>query len=90
VTIVGHTYLERGEPVVVVAQWRLGARSQDGLDGSLDVAIVVRDRDRWRTVTLEGGPRNVMIRRAGGELVVRPFRGLRRPAGHVRTGAART
>ena len=25
-----------------------------------------------------GGPRNVLIRRAGGILVVRPFRGLRR------------
>jgi acetyl esterase len=25
------------------------------------------------------GPRNVLIRRADGELVVRPFRGLRRP-----------
>ena len=26
-----------------------------------------------------GGPRNVLIRRADGERVVRPFRGLRRP-----------
>ena len=26
------------------------------------------------------GPRNVLIRRADGDLVVRPFRGLRRPA----------
>jgi hypothetical protein len=25
-----------------------------------------------------GGPRNVMIRRRDGELVIRPFRGLRR------------
>ncbi len=25
-----------------------------------------------------GGPRNVLVRRADGELVVRPFRGLRR------------
>jgi hypothetical protein len=32
------------------------------------------------------GPRNVLIRRAGGELAVRPFRGLRRhpPAGAPR------
>ena len=45
--IAGRTYYERGEPVVVVVQWR--------------------------------GPavRNVLIRRANGELVVRPFRGLR-------------
>lgn len=27
-----------------------------------------------------GGPRNVLIERADGELVVRPFRGLRRPS----------
>lgn len=26
-----------------------------------------------------GGPRNVMIRRATGQVVVRPFRGLRKP-----------
>jgi hypothetical protein len=26
-----------------------------------------------------GGPRNVLIRREDGQLVVRPFRGLRRP-----------
>jgi acetyl esterase len=46
--VVGRTYLERGEPVVVVARWS-GA-----------------------------GPRNVLVRRADGCLVVRPFRGLRR------------
>lgn len=27
-----------------------------------------------------GGPRNVMIRRAGGSCTVRPFRGLRKPS----------
>lgn len=26
-----------------------------------------------------GGPRNVLVRRDGGSLVVRPFRGLRKP-----------
>lgn len=26
-----------------------------------------------------GGPRNVLIRRENGDLVVRPFRGLRKP-----------
>lgn len=46
--VVGRTYLERGEAVVVVARW-----------GGV-------------------GPRNVLVRRAGGTLVVRPFRGLRR------------
>jgi acetyl esterase len=46
--VVGRTYLERGQPVVVVARWG------------------------------GGGPRNVLVRRADGSLVVRPFRGLRR------------
>lgn len=46
--MVGRTYLDRGEPVVVVARWG-GA-----------------------------GPRNVLVRRRDGRLLVRPFRGLRR------------
>jgi acetyl esterase len=49
--MVGRTYLERGQPVVVLA------------------------RADWKA----GGPRNVLIRRSDGSLVVRPFRGLRRP-----------
>lgn len=49
--VIGRTYLERGQPVVVVL------------------------RGSWRT----GAPRNVLVRRADGSLVVRPFRGLRRP-----------
>jgi hypothetical protein len=32
---------------------------------------------RWRPGS--GGPRNVLIRRGNGQLVVRPFRGLRTP-----------
>jgi hypothetical protein len=47
--VVGRIYLERGQPVVVVATW-LGTR----------------------------GPRNVLVRRQDGSLVVRPLRGLRR------------
>lgn len=47
--ITGTTYLERGKPVVVLAQWT------------------------------GKGPRNVLIKRADGSRVVRPFRGLRRP-----------
>ncbi|WP_214417057.1 hypothetical protein [Sphaerisporangium fuscum] len=48
--MIGRTYLERGEPVVVLIRWGPG-----------------------------GGPRNVLIRRSDGSLVVRPFRDLRRP-----------
>jgi len=47
--MIGRTYFERGQPVVVLARWRAG-----------------------------GGPRNVLIRRADGTLIVRPFRGLRK------------
>jgi acetyl esterase len=49
--ILGRTYRERGEPVVIVTQWRIGPGAR--------------------------GPRNVLVRRADGQLVVRPFRGLR-------------
>jgi hypothetical protein len=35
-----------------------------------------------------GGPRNVLIRRADGTRVVRPFRGLRKPREHC--GLARS
>lgn len=49
-SVVGRTYLERGEPVEVLVQWK------------------------------GKGPRNVAIRRADGSTVVRPFRGLRKPA----------
>lgn len=48
--MIGRTYLERGEPVVVLL------------------------RGTWA----KGSPRNVLIRRADGTRVVRPFRGLRR------------
>lgn len=47
--MIGRTYLERGDPVVVLVRWGPG-----------------------------GGPRNVLIERADGTKVVRPFRGLRR------------
>jgi len=49
--MIGRTYLERGQPVVVLTRWA------------------------WRGPRT---PKNVLIRRASGELVVRPFRGLRR------------
>jgi len=42
------------------------------LEHGQPVSIVTR----WGT---GGGPRNVLIRRQSGQLVVRPFRGLRKP-----------
>lgn len=71
-SIVGETYLERGEPVVVIAQWR-NRRLAELPDVFPPFLYLLRDRG--------AGPRNVLIRRADGDLVVRPFRGLRRPRG---------
>ncbi|MEV5408584.1 hypothetical protein AB0K60_07075 [Thermopolyspora sp. NPDC052614] len=73
-SMIGRTYLERGRPVVVPASWGPPIRPGD------------RPGPRIAPATPSGpaipahgtGPRNVLIRRAGGELVVRPFRGLRR------------
>ena len=45
------------------------------LERGREVVVVVQ----WRTGPGPAGPRNVLIRRADGSLVVRPFRGLRRP-----------
>lgn len=42
---------------------------------------------RWRPGA--GGPRNVLIRRSDGTLVVRPFRGLRKPPAGTGEGGAR-
>jgi hypothetical protein len=63
--MVGRTYLERGEPVMVLVAWRQ-QRTAELLD--------LPGLERLSTVT----PRNVLVRRADGSLVVRPFRGLRR------------
>ena len=63
--MIGRTYLERGQPVVVLKRWgaiRPGASSPP-------FALFERRRD---------APRNVLIERADGERVVRPFRGLRK------------
>jgi len=53
-SVVGRTYLERGQRVLVLVQWRTRPQAR-------------------------GTVRNVLIRRETGELVVRPFRGLRKP-----------
>jgi len=56
-SMIGKTCLEKGQPVIVLARWKL-------------TAIV--------NAKQVGGPRNVLIRRADGSEVVRPFRGLRK------------
>jgi hypothetical protein len=65
--ITGRTYLEAGQPVTVITQWRTGRQAPP--PGS--PVIWMRPPRR--------APRNVLIRRPGGALVVRPLRGLRTP-----------
>jgi len=64
------TYLERGRPVTVLARHRLPSKANP--PAPVPSWLV------W-TVTPRGAPRNVLVRRESGDLVVRPFRGLRRP-----------
>lgn len=66
--MVGRRYLERGQPVTVLAHW---ARQPVGRPGGIV----------WPLGPPKGAPRNVLIRRADGTLTVRPFRGLRRMRG---------
>lgn len=77
-SIVGRTYLERGAPVTVLRQWREAKRNDiteltewqvEKLHLLLDAGLYPKRRT---------GPRNVLVRRADGSLVVRPFRGLRK------------
>jgi hypothetical protein len=76
-SIVGRTYLEHGERVVVLAQWRTGGHMPQA---AIDLARHLLDDGAG--MAIEGAKsrpmRNVLIRRASGELVVRPFRGLRK------------
>lgn len=66
-SIVGRTYLERGEPVRVLTQWRQIPKVERLDLPGLELGAVT--------------PRNVLIERADGTRVVRPFRGLRKVAG---------
>lgn len=79
--IVGNTYLEKGKPVTVLAQWRtgeaLGIGSFAHFDGPMYPTIVHIFSGREKG----SGPRNVLIQRQNRELVVRPFRGLRKVPG---------
>ncbi|MEU3452119.1 hypothetical protein ABZ671_00550 [Micromonospora sp. NPDC006766] len=65
--IAGTTYLLRGEPVTAVIAWRQ-QRGTERLDCGPHLAL-----SPWT-------PKNVLIRHEDGTEVVRPFRGLRRPA----------
>lgn len=60
----GRRYLERGQPITVVAAWRQQR--------------VVERLALPHVHTGTSTPRNVRIERSDGSTVVRPFRGLRR------------
>ncbi len=60
----GRTYLERGEPVMVRIRWVIVPPAAAGVI--------------WHRPPRRNAPRNVLIERVGGTLVVRPFRGLRK------------
>lgn len=66
--MIGRTYLERGQPVLVLKRWgRNNAGFCEPIGPLNDCSWSAR-----------GGPRNVLIQRPDGERVVRPFRGLRK------------
>jgi acetyl esterase len=69
VSIAGRTYLERGNPVTVLIGWGPG-----GGDKAITAAVFAGAAKQPKQ-----GPRNVAIRRGDGSVVVRPFRGLRKP-----------
>jgi hypothetical protein len=65
--IVGRRYLERGEPVTVLTQWKHSTG-----DPAAMAAVL------WCGTPAATGPTNVEIERGDGTRVVRPFHGLRR------------
>lgn len=65
--MIGRVYLERGKPVTVVARWAIPV-----IDAPAPAWLIWLQAPR-------PAPRNVLIERPGGQLVVRPFRGLRKP-----------
>jgi hypothetical protein len=67
--MIGRIYLEHRRPVVVLARWGRPEHTGDH-HSVLDCENPLQRQ----------APRNVLVRREDGTLVVRPFRGLRRPA----------
>jgi acetyl esterase len=67
-----------GDDVIEDVQRRMYGRRPDLITGTiyLERGEPVRVITRWGP---GGGPRNVLVERADGSRVVRPFRGLRRP-----------
>lgn len=78
-SIVGRTYLERGKPVTIVGQWRGAKENEQIFESKLfDSEAAAGPFLVFKMGGRQVGPRNVLIRREDGTLVVRPFRGLRK------------
>ena len=67
-SLVGRVYLERGQPVEIVVQWEYRRSASLGRFFAANGDVVLKPLK---------APRNVLVRRVDGSLVVRPFRGLR-------------
>jgi hypothetical protein len=65
--MVGRTYWERSRPVLVLARWATPPADAPAAC-------------TWHRPPRRTGPRTVLVQRADGSLVVRPFRGLRKSA----------
>ncbi|TDB76801.1 hypothetical protein E1264_38090 [Actinomadura sp. KC216] len=73
-------YLERSEPVTVLTRHRLPSKTNPPAPVPAWLAWGPwRHPEKGPIPVRPGAPRNVLIRRESGELVVRSFRGLRRP-----------
>lgn len=76
-SIVGRTYLEKGQPVKVLVQWR---KPPPGMFCAVHFSWLCGMGQGECRPGRKSGPRNVLIERADGTRTVRPFRGLRRVA----------
>jgi hypothetical protein len=74
--MIGRTYNERGLPVVVLTRWSGAAWTTAGTHDLF--AHVPNGRGGFVVSRGRNAPRNVLVQRADGQRVVRPFRGLRR------------
>jgi acetyl esterase len=74
--MIGETYYERGRPVIVRVAWR--SRTPEVEHPILMNKLTLDFFRRKDPLPARSGPRNVVIEREDGSLVVRPFRGLRK------------
>jgi hypothetical protein len=92
--MIGDTYLERGKPVIVLVAW-VGKRATMEIIApgvtpfAPQITLTFNRYASLRAKRAKGAPRNVLIQRENGELVVRSFRGLRKPPARAATKPAK-